>query len=67
MPISLVAKTGLSVAMILSLTFTEWFWFGVPTPVGILILLGLFPPTIIVQTGVALAEKYGGVEIKRAD
>lgn len=51
-------KESIAISMIVLLTFTQWFWHPVPTPIGILIILAIFPPTLLINAGIVLIAKF---------
>lgn len=64
---AVVLRGGIPAGIITGLTFTQWFWQGVPTPVGVLILLAIFPPTIIIQFALSAVNSYTEIEISKSD
>lgn len=61
-----VKSAFISVVGLVALTFTEWFWRPVPTPVGLIILLTVFPPTLVVQVAVGVVNERFGTDVQTA-
>lgn len=64
-PTSLAVRGIGALSVVLGMSLTQWFWTGVPTPVGIIICLALFPPTLLIQVGVSFLNEYTDMQIQR--